>query len=314
MYYLRTVAAVHRGQRLPAGPRRPAPSGHDRRPGLARGQRGQAVRARRPCARPPSPSARSSTGTTTTSIVSAEAGPRDLLAPRLRTPHRPRAGARNPADRLLLRRGCDGRARAIGSSRPTRRSPGGGSCSTRRPSVAAAGRRSPRPPSIRPCSARGSPSEYALVLKVHPNVDAATLPTTGYDVLIDPTRRAQRRAGADRHPGHGLLLGGVRVRAPPAPDGDHGRRSRRLRARSGRLRRLRDRDGRDAGLDTDGVAAAILEARFDLSGYDAFIERHMSAPATARRASGSWSSSPRAGCWSALALSDLQAPPFASAR
>ena len=30
-------------------------------------------------------------------------------------------------------------------------------------------------------------------------------------------------------------------------------------------------------MDTDGAAAAILEARFDLSGYDAFIERHMGA-------------------------------------
>jgi hypothetical protein len=27
--------------------------------------------------------------------------------------------------------------------------------------------------------------------------------------------------------------------------------------------------------DTDGVATAILEGRFDLSGYDAFIDRHI---------------------------------------
>ena len=29
--------------------------------------------------------------------------------------------------------------------------------------------------------------------------------------------------------------------------------------------------------DTDGVARAILENRFDLAGYDAFVERHLAA-------------------------------------
>jgi hypothetical protein len=30
-------------------------------------------------------------------------------------------------------------------------------------------------------------------------------------------------------------------------------------------------------VDTDAAAAAILEGRFDLSGYDTFIERHLGA-------------------------------------
>jgi CDP-ribitol ribitolphosphotransferase len=119
------------------------------------------------------------------------------------------------------------------------------------------------------------PPEFALVLKTHPNLDPAGTPRDGFDLVADPTGDVN-----DLLPATDILVTDYSssviefalLRRPIVllvPD---------LAAYE-----------RDPGLyldyrtemigtqvnDTDGVAAAILEARFDLSGYDAFIERQL---------------------------------------
>ena len=121
------------------------------------------------------------------------------------------------------------------------------------------------------------PSEYALVLKVHPNVDAATLPTTGYDVLIDAADEINDV----------LALTDILVTDYSSAVFEFALLRRPMVLMVGDLADY----ARDPGVcvdfatgmvgtqvkDTDGAAAAILEGRFDLSGYDAFIDRHMGA-------------------------------------
>jgi CDP-ribitol ribitolphosphotransferase len=121
------------------------------------------------------------------------------------------------------------------------------------------------------------PPEYALVLKVHPNVDPATLPTGGYDVLIDATDEINDV----------LALTDILVTDYSSAIFEFALLRRPMVILVGDLADY----ARDPGVcldvatelvgtqvvDTDGVASAILEDRFDLSGYDAFIARHVGA-------------------------------------
>jgi CDP-glycerol glycerophosphotransferase (TagB/SpsB family) len=121
------------------------------------------------------------------------------------------------------------------------------------------------------------PAEYALVLKPHPNVAASSLPADGYDVLVDPAEDMNAL----------LALTDILVTDYSSAVFEFALLRRPMILLVGDL----DEYARDPGvcldvaadlvgtqvIDTDGVAAAILDDRFDLSGYDAFLARHMSA-------------------------------------
>ena len=115
------------------------------------------------------------------------------------------------------------------------------------------------------------------MLKVHPNVDPASVPTAGYDVVVDPTDEINEW----------LALTDVLVTDYSSAIFEFALLRRPVVLLTGDLAEY----SRDPGvcldfatemigtqvMDTDGVAAAILEDRFDLSGYDAFIARHLGA-------------------------------------
>ena len=169
MYHLRTAGAVHRRQRLPAGPCRAPPARHDRRPGLARGRGAEAVRGGHAGA--------------------ARRAGADLPAPPLRLCRdRPARAPERRSRRRFGRRsnGCWRSARRGPTSSSTSRRwprrgpaswprirpwPGGGSCSTRRRSaVAGRGKRAARRARRGRDSARPCAEDHALVLKTHPNL------------------------------------------------------------------------------------------------------------------------------------------------
>lgn len=121
------------------------------------------------------------------------------------------------------------------------------------------------------------PADHVLVLKTHPNLDPGAVPTTGYDVVVDPAEEINEL----------LTLTDVLVTDYSSSIFEYALLRRPLVLLVGDLAEYE----RDPGLyldyrtemigtrvvDTDGVIAAILEGRFDLSGYDAFIERHLGA-------------------------------------
>ena len=120
------------------------------------------------------------------------------------------------------------------------------------------------------------PQGYAIALKVHPNVDAATLPRGGYDVHIDPEDEIN----------DWLALADILVTDYSSAVFEYALLRRPIILLVGDLEEY----ARDPGVcvdfaamagtqvvDTEGVASAVLEQRFDLSGYDAFIDRHMGA-------------------------------------
>ena len=119
------------------------------------------------------------------------------------------------------------------------------------------------------------PPEFALVLKTHPNLDPRATPTEGFDLVADATGDVN-----DLLPATDILITDYsssviefallhRPIVLLVPD-------------------LADYE-RDPGLyldyrtemigtqvtDTDGVAQAIVGGLFDLTGYDAFIERQL---------------------------------------
>ena len=121
------------------------------------------------------------------------------------------------------------------------------------------------------------PVEYALVLKPHPNVPTSSLLTDGYDALIDPAEDMNAL----------LALTDILVTDYSSAVFEFALLGRPMVLLIGDLAAY----ARDPGVcvdfttdmvgtqvaDTDGVAAAILEDRFDLAGYDAFLARHMAA-------------------------------------
>ncbi|HEY8199397.1 MAG TPA: CDP-glycerol glycerophosphotransferase family protein [Candidatus Limnocylindrales bacterium] len=121
------------------------------------------------------------------------------------------------------------------------------------------------------------PPDHALVLKVHPNVDPASVPTEGYDVVFDPRDEINEL----------LALTDILITDYSSAIFEFALLRRPIVLLTGDLAEY----ARDPGVcldfatemigtqvvDTDAAAAAILEGRFDLSGYDTFIERHLGA-------------------------------------
>jgi CDP-ribitol ribitolphosphotransferase len=121
------------------------------------------------------------------------------------------------------------------------------------------------------------PDDVAIVLKGHPNVDPSGIDTSGYDVVADP--------GADMN--ELLALSDVLVTDYSSAVFEFALLRRPI------VLLMPDVEAfeRDPGLyldprtelvgtlvrDTAEVAATIREGRFDLSGYDAFLARHMGA-------------------------------------
>jgi CDP-glycerol glycerophosphotransferase (TagB/SpsB family) len=121
------------------------------------------------------------------------------------------------------------------------------------------------------------PADHVLVLKTHPNLDPASTLTAGYDVVVDPKLEINELLTATdvlvtdysssifewallRRPL--VLLVGDLEAYETAPGLYLDYRTEMIGTQT---------------IDTDGIAAAILEDRFDLTGYDAFIERHIGA-------------------------------------
>jgi len=121
------------------------------------------------------------------------------------------------------------------------------------------------------------PADHVLVLKSHPNLDPATVSAAGYDVVVDPAEEINEL----------LALTDILVTDYSSSIFEYALLRRPLVLVVGDLVEYE----RDPGLyldyrtemigtrvaDTDGVIAAILGGDFDLSGYDAFIERHLGA-------------------------------------
>lgn len=121
------------------------------------------------------------------------------------------------------------------------------------------------------------PADHALILKAHPNLDPAATPTDGYDAVIDPTAEINEV----------FTIADILVTDYSSSVFEWALLRRPMVLLVGDL----DAYERDPGMyldyrsgmigvqvaDTDGVARAILEDRFDLAGYDAFVERHLGA-------------------------------------
>jgi len=119
------------------------------------------------------------------------------------------------------------------------------------------------------------PADHVLVLKTHPNLDPGMVPTAGYDVVVDPAEEINEL----------LALTDVLVTDYSSSIFEYALLRRPLILLVGDLAEYEA----DPGLyvdyrtemigtqvaDTDGVIAAIRDGDFDLSGYDAFIARHL---------------------------------------
>jgi CDP-ribitol ribitolphosphotransferase len=122
------------------------------------------------------------------------------------------------------------------------------------------------------------PDSYALVLKCHPNLGGPGEPPDGYDVVMDATTEVNEL----------FTVTDILVTDYSSSIFEYALLRRPLVLLVGDLAEYE----RDPGLyldyrtemigthvdDTDGVIAAIVEERFDLAPYDAFIDRHLGAP------------------------------------
>lgn len=121
------------------------------------------------------------------------------------------------------------------------------------------------------------PSDHALVLKTHPNLDPAATPADGYDVVIDPTQEINEL----------LALTDILITDYSSSVVEFALLRRPIILLVSDLAEYEV----DPGLyldyrtemigtqvtDTDGVIEAIAADRFDMSGYDAFIDRQLGA-------------------------------------
>ncbi len=119
------------------------------------------------------------------------------------------------------------------------------------------------------------PADHALVLKTHPNLDPAATPRAGYDVVAEPASEMN----------DWLALADIFITDYSSSIFEYALLRRPLILLVPDLAAYE----RDPGLyldyrtdmigtqvtDTDGVIAAIVDGRFDLTGYDAFIGRHI---------------------------------------
>jgi len=121
------------------------------------------------------------------------------------------------------------------------------------------------------------PPDHAVVLKAHPNLDRAATPTDGYDAVIDPTAEINEIFTAtdvlvtdySSSVFEWALLGRPLVLLVGDLDRYEAGPGMYLDYRSGMI-------GVQVA-DTDGVARAILEDRFEIERYEAFVQRHLSA-------------------------------------
>ncbi|MEO5884482.1 MAG: CDP-glycerol glycerophosphotransferase family protein [Candidatus Limnocylindrales bacterium] len=121
------------------------------------------------------------------------------------------------------------------------------------------------------------PADDILVLKTHPNLDRAATPTAGFDLVIDPVMELNDLLAATdvlvtdysssifewallRRPLVLLVPDLVAYEQDPGLYLDY--RTEMIGTQVS---------------DTAGVAVAILAGRFDLTPYDAFVERHLGA-------------------------------------
>ena len=121
------------------------------------------------------------------------------------------------------------------------------------------------------------PPDYVLLLKGHPNLDPSLSQTAGFDVVVDPRLDINEL----------LTLTDILITDYSSTIFEWALLRRPLILLLADLAEYE----RDPGLyldfrremigthvmSTDEVVEAILENRFDLSGYDAFIERHLGA-------------------------------------
>jgi CDP-glycerol glycerophosphotransferase (TagB/SpsB family) len=113
------------------------------------------------------------------------------------------------------------------------------------------------------------------VLKVHPNLDPGTTPTSGYDAVIDPATEINEL----------FAITDVLITDYSSVIFDWALLRRPLILLVGDLARYRVDPGLYLDYETEmigtqvtdsaGVLAALLENRFDLAPYDAFIQRHL---------------------------------------
>jgi CDP-ribitol ribitolphosphotransferase len=119
------------------------------------------------------------------------------------------------------------------------------------------------------------PSDHALVLKTHPNLDPAATPTVGYDVVADPTGEINDI----------LALTDILITDYSSSIVEFALLRRPIVLLVGDLAEYAVEPGLYLDYrtevigtqvaDTDGVIEAIASGRFDLGGYDAFIERQL---------------------------------------
>ena len=121
------------------------------------------------------------------------------------------------------------------------------------------------------------PDDHALVLKAHPNLDPLATPTAGYDVVIDPGAEINEVftvadilvTDYSSSIFEWALLGRPLVLLVPDLE--------QYAADPGLYLDYRTELIGTQVPDTDGVAAAIAGNDFDLSGYGAFVNRHLHA-------------------------------------
>jgi teichoic acid ribitol-phosphate primase len=119
------------------------------------------------------------------------------------------------------------------------------------------------------------PADHALVLKSHPNLDRALVPLGGYDAVVDPAAEIDEIfAAADvfvTDYSSSLFEWAVLRRPLVLLVGDLAEYERD----PGLYLDYRTEMVGTCVADAAGVAAAILGGEFDLSAYDAFVERHL---------------------------------------
>lgn len=121
------------------------------------------------------------------------------------------------------------------------------------------------------------PADHLLVLKTHPNLDPHATATNGYDLVIDPASEINELFTVTDvliTDYSSSIFEWALLHRPLVLLVDDLQRYSKIPGLY--LDYAKDMIGTQVH-DTDGVAEAILNHRFDLSGYDAFIQRHLGA-------------------------------------